>query len=186
MKTSNNKKQLDYSRDIEPIIKKYQLENNDDCKKAVELIRQNDPKGYNQLGALLSNSKPLNLAEQRIVFKMTEKAAEMGLDNARFNIGGSYLMGIGVGRDVGKGITILESTFLMVFSKVFTKYPYDSVESTRMCELHNRFVLEMGKFLKAVDSSKDLNVLKKRYVQLIETTSLISYVYETGDVSILM
>ena len=74
MVQATNKKQLDYSRDIEPIITKYHLENNDDCKKAIELIKQNDPKGYNQLGALLSNNKPLTLGEHRIVFKMYEKA----------------------------------------------------------------------------------------------------------------
>ena len=187
MKNKKNKKQqLDFGKDIEPIITKYHLENNDNCKKAIELIKQNDPKGYNQLGTLLSNKMPLTLGEHRIVFKMYEKATEMGCANARFNLGGAFLMGIGVSRDVVKGIKLLESSFLNVFSKVFPNYPLDSEESNRLCELHNRFVLEMGDLLKAIDAAVNINDLKKKYYQLFETIGLIAFVYETNDVSILM
>ena len=187
MKDRNNKKQqLDFGKDIEPLIKKYHLENNNNCKKAIELIKQNDPEGYNQLGAILSNTMPLTLEEHRIVFKMYEKATEMGCVNARFNLGGSFLMGIGVSRDVVKGIKLLESSFLNVFSKVFPNYLLDSEESNRLCELHNRFVLEMGELLKAIDASVSLNDLKKKYDQLFITIGLIAFVYETNDVSILM
>ena len=177
MKDRNNKKQqLDFGKDIEPLIKKYHLENNNNCKKAIELIKQNDPEGYNQLGAILSNTMPLTLEEHRIVFKMYEKATEMGCVNARFNLGGSFLMGIGVSRDVVKGIKLLESSFLNVFSKVFPNYLLDSEESNRLCELHNRFVLEMGELLKAIDASVSLNDLKKKYDQLFITIGLIAFV----------
>ena len=182
----NNRQQLDFGKDIEPLITKYHLENNSDCKNALGLIKKDDPKGYNQLGVLLSNTMPLTSDEQRIVFKMYEKATEMGCVNARFNLGGAFLTGIGVSRDVVNGIKLLESSFLNVFSKVFPNYPLDSEESNRLCELHNRFVLEMGELLKAIDASVSLNDLKKKYNQLFVTIGLIAFVYETNDVSIIM
>ena len=73
-----------------------------------------------------------------------------------------------------------------MYSKVFPNYPLDSEESNRLCELHNRFVLEMGELLKAIDASVSLNDLKMKYDQLFITIGLIAFVYETNDVSILM
>lgn len=184
MTKTNNKKQLDYSRDIEPIITKYHLENNDDCKEAVELIKQNDPKGYNQLGALLINTGRLSLGEERIVFKMYVESADMGLEDARFNLGGLYLLGIGVSKDAVKGVTIMESTFLMVFSKVFPNYPLDSEESKRLRRLHDYFILGMDKVNKGA-ASNVFKMLNEGHHELLELFGLITLVYETNDVSIL-
>lgn len=182
---SGFKRKLDFGRDIEPMITKYHLENNDDCKEAVELIKKGDPKGYNQLGVLFINNVHLTLGEQRNVFLMCEKAVNMGLEDARFNLGGLYLVGAGVKKDAVKGVTMMESTFLMVFSKVFLNYPLDSEESIRLRRLHDYFILGMDKVNRGA-ASGDFKLLNEGHHELLELFELITLVYETNDVSILM
>lgn len=179
------KPNLDYNRDIEPLITKYNLENDNDCKKAVELIKQDDPSGYNQLGVLLINTTRLTLGEQKIVYAMYKKALDMGLEDARFNIGGLYLLGIGVRKDAVKGVTMMESTFLMVFSKVYPNYPLDSEESIRLRRLHDLFILGMDKVNRGA-ASRNFNELNEGHHELRDLFGLITFVYETKDVSILM
>lgn len=179
-----SKQKLDFGRDIEPMITKYQLENNDDCKEAVELIKKDDPKGYNQLGSLLLNTVRLTWSEEKTVFKMFEKADEMGLEDARFNLGGLYLLGIGVRKDAVIGITMMESTFLMVFSRVFPNYPLDSEASIRLRRLHDYFILGMNKVNRG-SASGVFKVLNEGHHELLKLFELITYVYETNDISVL-
>ncbi len=179
-----SKQKLDFGRDIEPIINKYHLENNGDCKEAVELIKKDDPKGYNQLGSLLLNTVRLTRSEEKTVFEMYEKASEMGLEDARFNLGGLYLVGAGVNKDAVKGITMMESTFLMVFSRVFPNYPLDSETSKRLRRLHDYFILGMDKVNRGA-ASGTFKVLNEGHHELNELFGLVTYVYETNDVSIL-
>lgn len=178
------KRKLDYGRDIEPIINKYHLENDDDCKEAVELIKKNDPQGYNQLGTFLLNTGRLTQTEEKTIFEMYEKAAEMGLEDARFNIGGLYLVGAGVSKDIEKGITLMEGAFMKVFSRVFPNYPLGSETSIRLRRLHDDFIHGLSKILEG-ESSRDFQKLNEGHHALRVLFGIITLIYETNDVSIL-
>jgi hypothetical protein len=179
MKNRNNKKQqLDFGKDIEPLIKKYHLENNDDCKEAVGLIKKDDPKGYNQLGNLLSSTGLLTRTENKTVIKMFEKAVEMGYKRSYFNLGISYYFGAGVKRDVNRGVNMIKVAFLSGFSQVFNNYPLDSIESVKLLFVHDCFYNEIMNLLKA--SSSSTKEQEEVLELLCNMDEIITQVYENG------
>ena len=175
--SASKKQQLDYGRDIEPLIKKYGLENNDDCKEAIELIMQNNHKGYHQLSMVLLNSVKLLDSEIQTVVLMLEKAIEMGYKISYFNLGIMYL-GFGVESDVVRGVKMIKGAFLNSFSQVFNNYPLDSIESDKLLFVHDCFDDEIVKLLK--DDSISFEEQDDAFRRLCELDSIILSVCDEG------
>lgn len=178
MANNNNIKQLDYNRDIEPIIKKYGLENDNECKKAVELIKKDDPQGYILLARILILIG-VNDQEGKIVYAMTEKAFKMGFKMAYYNLGSQNLFGVGVSMNAEKGVKMMKAAFLVPFSEVYNKYPLDSTESNRLNGYLESFTYEMLLCLKAADN-KDEGELRKCYRHLTELYSTVQDISDNG------
>ena len=171
--------QLNFTKDIEPIINKYGLKNDNGCKEAVELIKKDDPKGYNQLAEILIRTGRLNPQEEKIVYAMTEKAFKLGMNEAYFNLGILHLGGVGVKMDIQKGLHMMLAAFLMTFSDAYSKYPLGSTESDRLSTYLNSIIYEMVYYLKAVDD-EDWGEMGKNYRHLCELYSTILDINETG------
>ena len=154
-----NKQKLDFGKDVEPLIKKYQLENNDDCKEAVELIKKNDSKGYYQLSGLLYGTKCLTQAEERTAFLMIEKAAEMGHGDARFFVGFKYIVS-GNRNNINKGLELIKDAFSSSFSGALKKYSFGSEESDMLLKLKDYFELKLDELLEGVKHMNNLETNK--------------------------
>lgn len=180
MKNKNNKKQqLDFGKDIEPLIKKYGLKNDNDCKETVELIKKDDPKGYNQLGKILICTGALNPQEEKKVYAMTEKAFKLGMKEAYFNLGGQHLFGVGVSMDARKGLQMMQAAFLMSFSDAYSKYPLGSTESNRLLAYLDSFTEEMLYCFKAAED-QDEGELRRRYRHLGELYTTVLDINDNG------
>ncbi len=55
-----------FIKDLEPIIKKHGLENEDGCKEAIKMIKNNDPRGYHGLAIGLWTYEILILKKKRL------------------------------------------------------------------------------------------------------------------------
>ena len=139
----NSKKQNDFINDLDPIIKKHGLENDEVCQEAIELVKNNDPRGCHALVLFIYDNVRLNSNEKKTIFATTKKAVENGLENAWFCYGSLLLLGIGVQQDVNLGITFIEQAFLKVFSNAFVRYPLGSEKAdTLYClfiSIHTNF-----------------------------------------------
>lgn len=169
---------LDYNRDIEPIIKKYHLENDNECKKAVELIKKDDPQGYILLARILILIG-VNHQEGKIVYAMTEKAFKMGLKFAYYNLGSQHLFGVGVSMNAVKGLKMMNAAFLAPFSEAYNKYPLGSAESDLLCDYLNKFMYEMMLCLDAANN-KDEGEMRESYRHLTERYTTILDINENG------
>ncbi len=176
MKNRNNKKQqLDFGKDIEPLIKKYHLENNDDCKEAVELIKKDDPEGYFQLSGLLGK-KCLTQAEEKTAFLLVEKAAEMGHGDAKFFLGFKYIV-TGDRKYINKGLKLIKDAFSSSFSGALNKCSFGSKESNMLLELKNYFDLKLDELLEGVKHLNNLKT-KKAIKSLIDAYWTVDDIYK--------
>ena len=173
------KRQLNFKRDIEPIINKYGLKNDNDCKEAVELIKKDDPKGYNQLARILICLVLLDSREEKIVYAMTEKAFNMGMQEAYFNLGSQHLFGVGVRINAKKGLGMMQAAFLESFSSAYSKYPLGSSESFCLIGYLNKFMEEMLYCANAV-KNQDEGEHRRRYLRLGDIYSIVHDINETG------
>lgn len=171
--------QLNFTKDIEPIINNYGLKADNGCKEAVELIKKDDPEGYNQLARILIRIGGLNPQEEKVVYAMTEKAFKMGMNEAYFNLGSLHLSGVGVKMDAQKGLYMMHAAFLKPFSDAYSKYPLGSTESYRLSTYLDSFIVEIAYYLKAVDD-EDEGEMRKIYRQLCEFYSTILDINENG------
>ena len=176
--SSGIKQLLDYNRDIEPIITKYGLENDNECKKAVELIKKDDPLGYNLLARILIFIG-VNDQEGKIVYAMTEKAFKMGFKMAYYNLGSQNLFGVGVNMNAVKGLKMMNAAFLVPFSEVYNKYPLGSAESDLLCDYLNKFMYEMMLCLDAANNI-DEGEMRKSYRHLTELYTTILDINDNG------
>ena len=118
-----------FIKDLEPIIKKHGLENEDGCKEAIEWVKNNDPKGYHELAIGLWTYGNLDSEEEKALFAATKKAVDDGAEEAQFCHGSLLFLGIGENQDIEKGLYIMNMAFLKLFSKAFVQHPLGSIKS---------------------------------------------------------
>lgn len=118
-----------FIKDLEPIIKKHGLENEDGCKEAIEMVKKNDPRGYHGLAIGLWTYGNLDSEEEKALFAATKNAVDNGVEEAQFCHGSLLFLGIGENQDIEGGLYIMNRAFLKLFSKAFAKYPLGSNNS---------------------------------------------------------
>jgi hypothetical protein len=158
MKDNTNKKITDYIKELKPIIKKYGLENDENCIEAIKRIKNNDLMGYHSLVLFLYYNVELSSNEQQTIFETTKKAVENGLENAWFCYGLLLLLGIGVQQDANQGIFFTEQAFLKVFSKAFIQYPLESGKAQILYYFYNTFIWNLDSIsnVTSLDEMKDI------------------------------
>ena len=122
-----------FIKDLEPIIKKHGLENEDGCQESIDWVKNNDPRGYHSLVLGLWTNENLDSTEEKALFAATKKAVDNGVEEAQFCYGSLLLFGIGEKLDIEKGLDIMNKAFLKLFSKVFVRHPLGS----EMSDLHS-------------------------------------------------
>lgn len=142
--TGANSANRRFINDLEPIIKKHGLENDDGCKEAIELVKNNDPRGYHSLALGLWINENLDSTEEKSLFIATKKAVDNGVEEACFCYGSLLLFGIGEKQDIEKGLYTMNKAFLKLFSKSFVQHPLDSEMSEGLYAIFMAYHLDLG------------------------------------------
>ena len=115
-----------FIKDLEPIIKKYGLENNAEFKECIDWVKSNDTRGYHSLVLGLWIKENLDSKEESSLYSAVKKAVDNGVEEAQFCHGSLLLFGIGEKQDVEKGLYTMNRAFLKLFSKAFVKHSLGS------------------------------------------------------------
>lgn len=115
-----------FIKDLEPLIKKYGLENTDGYKECIDWVKSNDTRGYHSLVLGLWIKENLDSKEESSLYSAVKKAVDNGVEEAQFCYGSLLLFEIGEKQDIEKGFDIMNKAFLKLFSKAFVKHSLGS------------------------------------------------------------
>lgn len=159
-----------FIKNLEPLIKKYGLENDANCKECIEWVKNNNPRGYHSLVLGLWMNESLDAKEENILFSAVKEAVENGIEEALFCYGSLLLFGIGVKQDVEMGLNNMNKAFLKLFSKVFVQQPLGSEMSEVLYSLFKTNQVDQGSACQAATE----NDLVDEYLKLSNHYNTVS------------
>ena len=162
-----------FIKDLEPIIKKYGLENNAEFKECIDWVKSNDPRGYHSLVLGLWIEENLDSKEESSLYSAVKKAVDNGVEEAQFCHGSLLLFGIGEKQDVEKGLYTMNRAFLKLFSKAFVKHSLGSEMSEFLYTIYMTDQVDIGHAFQAT-TKDDLEYEYYKLCHHYETVFLAS------------